>query len=136
MSHVLLSFDARDNKGNNLGDYEMFVDLTSTVQNPSTIELAAPQGYSIQGLKLYQATETGSGGTVTPNPAKANDIARLRSGTWTAVFDGQLPAGFSYDTSTNTLTDNGQTAGVFEYLIWIQSSSGSNDFVDPGIRNH
>jgi hypothetical protein len=140
MGNISLKFEARDDHGNNMGDYEMFIDLTSTVSNPTNLMLEVPTGWAVQAIKFYQVAENSSGG-FTPSAQKKADIASLRSGSlssFNSVFSNlNTPAGFSFQTSTNTLTDNGQSPGAFEYLIWIQQPSTSgNDFIDPGIRNH
>lgn len=141
MGDINLKFEAKDDRGSNLGDYEMFIDLNSTAQNPTSLVLEVPDGWLVRAIKFYPVTENPNG-TVTSSRDKARDITTLkaagRTGNFGAVFDNvELPEGFSLDTNNNTLTDNGASTGAFEYLIWIQvSGSNTNDFIDPGIRNH
>lgn len=108
MSNISLKSEARDNRGNNMGDYEMFLDLTSTTSDPTNLIFEVPENWSVQALKFYQVTEDGHG-NFAPSTQKNNDIATLR---------------------------NGQSQGAWEYLVWIQGPSNANDFIDPGIRNH
>jgi hypothetical protein len=139
MSNISLKFEARDNRGNNMGDYEMFLDLTSTTSDPTNLIFEVPENWSVRALKFYQVTEDGHG-NFAPSTQKNNDIATLRNGqpsSFNSVFgSATTPAGFSFDNATSTLTDNGQSQGAWEYLVWIQGPSNANDFIDPGIRNH
>ncbi len=141
MGDINLKFEPKDNRGSNLGDYEMFIDLSSTVENPTRIMLEVPEGWLVRAIKFYPVTENPNG-SVTPSQQKKNYITDLRNprlpGTFGAVFDNAtMPEGFSFDAASKTLTDNGASKGAFEYLIWIQvSGSNTNDFIDPGIRNH
>lgn len=141
MGNINLKFEPKDDRGSNLGDYEMFIDLSSTEQNPTSIMLEVPDGWLVRAIKFYAVTENPNG-TVTPSQEKKADIRTLKgagkSGNFGAVFDNiTTPEGFSFDATSKTLTDNGASKGAFEYLIWIQvSGSDTNDFIDPGIRNH
>ena len=134
-----LRFDPRDDKGNNKGDYQLFLDLKSG----DTVVLTPPFGWMYAGLKIYTATQTGgvSGPIQTPQ-AKKNDIASLKQGNFTTVFadwDQHLPEGFEVVDELNpyqgSIKYTGTTTGFFEYLFWISSDEEGNDFVDPGLRN-
>jgi hypothetical protein len=100
-----------------------------------------PTGWAVVAIKFYPVTENPNG-TVTPSQDKKNDIQTLKqrgnSGNFGEVFDNvTMPAGFNFNDGSNILTDTGATPGAFEYLIWIQrTDSPTNDFIDPGIRNH
>jgi len=137
MSDVKLVFVPR-NTGGNPGNYEMFIDLDSSIA-PSSMILGAPAGWSTQGIKLYQAT-TNPQGKVLPNAQKQADKGSLASGTlssYQSVFTGAaLPAGFFFDPGSSTLLTTGQSNGLYEFLVWIQDGSGDNDYLDPGIRDH
>lgn len=147
MTIATVSFEAKDTKGQNKGDYETFVDLSASGQ--STLYLKAGS-WAVKGIKLYQGSETN--GQFTPATQKNTDMGSLNSGVlsnYQAVFgtDGgnNLPTGFSFTPANgNTpayLTDPGSSPGdsaaPYEYLIWLQSTDGNatNDYADPGIRN-
>jgi hypothetical protein len=138
MSTVKLNFYPKNAVGNNLGDYEMFIDLDSSA-GPSSMVLEAPTGWETVAIKLYQSTVNGAG-KIMPDPQKNVDIGQLSGGVlanYQGVFNAAvLPAGFFFAASSSTLLSTGQTNGLFEFLVWIQDGSGDNDYLDPGIRNH
>jgi len=149
MTAISLSFDARDDKGQNKGDFEMFVDLPAGTASPIT--LLPPAGYKIMGLNLYQAQEVeigNSGKYKIQNPEKDADVQQLKSGnanqaTYMTVFARGIPSDYGFEfllgdgLSGSTLEDTVSVPGVYEYLIWIRDTSDAtdNDFMDPGIRN-
>lgn len=149
MSTITMSFDAKNDKGNNRGDYEMFVD----VHSGDVIQLLPPTGYAVKGAKMYQGTESGGVGTGGPfgsNPQKQTDKNTLGRGnattaTYTDVFvtNGSMDefvyadaAGSTPATLTNSSAPDTNLGG-FEFLIWLVSTTDSNDndYADPGIRN-
>ena len=148
---INLTFDSKA-LGSGKGNYETFVEMDSG----DSITVYPPNGWSIMGAKLYTGAETGGnsndGGSFTPDPQKATDVASLRgnSGSYTTIFQnnpGFSASSFSINvtnagTADNsaTITDNLATGSLaaYEYLIWIQKAAGAtttNDFIDPGIRN-
>jgi len=148
MTTTVLSFDAKNDKGSNPGDYEMFVD----VHAGDTIQIRPPAGHIVNGVKMYRGTDSGGvgqGGLFTPNPQKAADKRTLKTGNpnsdpYTEVFVTNASLdGFTYTPANGdtlaTVTDGnaaGTNLGGFEFLIWlVKSSDNSNDFADPGIRN-
>lgn len=148
MTTTVVSFDAKDDKGNNPGDYEMFVD----VHSGDSVQIRPPAGYTVNGIKMYRGTDSGGvgqGGPFTPNPQKGADKTTLKSGNpnndpYREVFVTNASLdGFTYTPADGdtpaTLTDAsapGANLGGFEFLIWlVRSADGSNDFADPGIRN-
>ena len=134
-----LSFEPKNDKGSNKGDYELFLDL----QSGDTVVFTPPVNWMFAGVKIYAATESGGAGKPVQTPqAKTNDIASLRQGNFSQVFDnwsGNLPAGFEavdlLNASQGSLKYTGTTTGFYEYLIWITSDDQGDDFVDPGLRN-
>lgn len=132
MADTTLSFAAKNSTGNNLGDYEQFLDLA---QGTNTITLLPPTGWSVKGIKIYTLT-VNPAGKLMPCAQKNQDIATCRQGNFNDVFDspGNPP---QFQLSGNVLTDrnNVTTATLYAYLIWIQDGSGSNDYIDPGMRN-
>jgi hypothetical protein len=145
MANVTLSFEAKNDKGQNPGDFEMFVDLSSP--QATTISLIPPEGYKIMGANIYVAVKTQIGKSgkyqITPSANKKKDLTLLKgkpsAGEYTTVFARANEGGFSLDlgngTTSVTLSNPGH-AGYYQYLIWVQViSDSSNDYMDPGIRN-
>ena len=134
-----LSFEPRDDKGSNKGDYELFLDL----QSGDTVVLTPPLNWMFAGVKVYAATETeGAGKPVQTPQAKKDDIASLRQGNFSTVFanwDSNLPEGFEAVDLRNgyqgSLRYTGSATGFYEYLVWIINDDIGNDFIDPGLRN-
>lgn len=134
-----LSFEPKNDKGNNKGDYELFLDL----QSGDTVVFTPPINWMFAGVKVYAATESGGAGKPVQTPqAKTNDIASLRQGNFSQVFDNwadNLPEGFAavdlQSAFQGSLKYTGTTTGFYEYLIWITSDDQGDDFVDPGLRN-
>lgn len=133
-----LSFEPRDDKGRNKGDYELFLDL----QSGDTVVFTPPVNWMFAGVKIYSAAETGGAGKPVQTPqAKKNDIAALRQGDFNTVFadwNSKLPAGFEavdLNPSRGSLKYTGTTTGFYEYLVWITSDDNGDDFIDPGLRN-
>lgn len=123
--------------------WEMFIDLStpgSGTGAPSVLDMAAPSGYTVKGIKLYSNTNPpGQGGPWDGN--KTTDIASLKGNnsdaTYEAVFDGSYPPNYGFAAGNpGKLTVNaGATEAEYEYLVWIQNSDGTNSYADPGIRN-
>ena len=103
------------------------------------------EGWIFKALKFYW---------VQPNDIKTQkraDTGSMNSGQtrqFTGVF-GTPPAqgttvtdpdsGASYVVAVNggnlTITNSSNEGQALEFLIWIQNTAGTNDWVDPGIRN-
>jgi hypothetical protein len=134
-----LSFEPRDDKGSNKGDYELFLDL----QSGDTVVFTPPLNWMFGGVKVYAATETGGAGKPVQTPqAKKDDIALLKQGNFSTVFanwGSNLPEGFEAVDLRNgyqgSLKYTGTTTGFYEYLVWIINDDIGNDFIDPGLRN-
>jgi hypothetical protein len=135
MSNVRVVFLPNENPGKKPGDYEMFIDLDSAVFQ-SQLVLETPVGWEAQAIKLYQAT-INPAGKVIPDNQKNVDKGLLAGGSYTTVFgSATLPAGVSFapGSSASTLLSSGVSPGLYEFLVWIKDGSGTNDYLDPGLR--
>lgn len=132
MTDVTLSFAAKDNQGNNLGDYELFLDLP---QGTNSITLAPPAGWSVKGIKIY-TLQINPAGQVMPCAAKKTDIASCKSSGFNSVFASPgNPSQFQLNGNVLTDSNNVGSDTLYAYLIWIQDGDDNNDYIDPGMRN-
>ena len=137
MSNVKLVFLPEDTGGP--GKFEMFVDLDSS-GGASIVMIEPPPGWTTRGIKMYPTEFNPGNGKVMQNSTKQSDKGQLSGGNlgkYQTVFNGAaLPPGFFFASGdTGTLVTTKQTLGEFEFLVWIQDGGGSNDYLDPGLKN-
>ncbi|MEH6588292.1 MAG: hypothetical protein V7720_17195 [Halioglobus sp.] len=132
MTDTALSFEAKNNTGNNLGGYELFLDLP---QGTNTVTFVSPSGWSVTGIKIYTPT-LNCVGKLMPCAGKTRDRATCNSGDFSSVFNSPntLPQ-FPLNDNVVTDTNNVGADTLYAYLIWIQDGSGNNDYIGPGMRN-
>ena len=70
-----LSFEPKNDKGSNKGDYELFLDL----QSGDTVVLTPPVNWMFAGVKVYAATESGGAGNPVQAPQARQSVRRSAS---------------------------------------------------------